>query len=126
MEERTRFVVEYESGDWTMTELCDFYGISRKTGYKILSRWEEAGSNGLADQSRAPRTHPNQTPEKIEEEILALRRAHMSWGPRKLRGKLKQRDPDRNWPSSSTIGALLKRSGLIHGSRPHLHPHDHA
>jgi transposase InsO family protein len=118
MEERARFVVEYESGEWTMTELCDFYGISRKTGYKILSRWREAGGVGLADQSRAPERHPNQTPEKVEEQILALRRAHMSWGPRKLRGKLVERHPERNWPAPSTIGVLLKRSGLVPGQRP--------
>lgn len=35
VEERARFVVEYENGEWTMAELCRQYGISRKTGYKI-------------------------------------------------------------------------------------------
>ena len=117
MEERARFVVEYESGEWSMTDLCDWYGISRKTGYKILSRWRETGTGGLQDRSRSARSHPNQTPAKIEEQVLALRRAHMRWGPRKLRGKLDSLYPEQVWPAPSTIGTLLKRAGLITGPR---------
>ena len=112
VEERTRFVVEYESGAWTMSELCRHHGISRKTGYKILVRWEQAGAEGLKDLSRAPRRHPNQTPAQIEEAVLAVRRAHMRWGPRKLRGWLEDRYPRYQWPAPSTIGELLKRAGL--------------
>ena len=54
MKERVRFVAEYEWGHYTMTELCERFGISRKTGYKILGRREEEGLAGLAERSRAP------------------------------------------------------------------------
>jgi putative transposase len=117
VEERARFVVEYESGEWTMAELCRHFGIARKTGYEIVARWEEAGAAGLQDRSRAPRTHPNQTPAGVEAAVLELRRAHMSWGPRKLRRWLEDRHPDQGWPAPSTIGALLGRAGLVHARR---------
>lgn len=113
MEERTRFVVEYESGELTMAELCRHYGISRKTGYKIVARWEQGGGEGLKDLSRAPHRHPNQTPGDVEAAVLGLRRAHMRWGPRKLRGWLEERYPHQSWPVASTMGALLKREGLV-------------
>jgi len=113
VEERARFVVEYESGEWTMTELCRYYGIARKTGYKWAERFAAGGVAGLQEESRAPRRHPNQTPEAIEAAVLALRQAHMRWGPRKLRQYLQDRHPHRAWPAASTMGELLKREGLV-------------
>jgi transposase InsO family protein len=118
MEERARFVVEYESGEWNMAELCRHYGIARKTGYKIVSRWQQYGAEGLKNLSRTPHRHPNQTPAEVEEQILAARHVHMRWGPRKLRSWLEARHPERIWPAPSTIGELLKRAGLV--SRPRL------
>lgn len=118
VEERSRFVVEYESGEWTMAERCRHYGIARKTGYKILARWERGGADGLKDLSRMPHRHPNQTPAPIEEQILAVRHAHMRWGPRKLRRVLETRHPGQSWPAPSTIGELIRRAGLA--SRPRL------
>ena len=37
-DERARFVRDFESGHWSMTELCERYGVSRPTGYKWLAR----------------------------------------------------------------------------------------
>jgi hypothetical protein len=65
------------------------------------------------ERNRAPRRHPNQTPEEIERMILELRQAHMRWGPRKLKRILERDEPGRRWPTASTIGALLKREGLV-------------
>jgi putative transposase len=100
-----------------MAELCRRYEISRRTGYKILARWQQSGAAGLEDLSRAPHWHPNQTSAAVEAAVLALRRAHMSWGPRKLRARLEARHPDQAWPAPSTIGALLTRAGLVHARR---------
>jgi transposase InsO family protein len=113
VEERTRFVLEYESGRYTMAELCRHYEIARKTGYKWVERREQQGLEGLKDGSRGPLRHPNQTPRQIEEWILELRRGHMRWGPRKLKRVLEEMDPARAWPATSTIGQLLKREGLV-------------
>jgi len=117
VEERARFVLEYESGEINLAELCRHYGIARKTGYKWLERFAADKLEGLQDVSRAARRHPNQTPREIEEQVLELRQAHMRWGPRKLRRYLQERRPGRGWPAASTIGELLKREGLVSARR---------
>lgn len=113
MEERTRFVLEYERGWWTMTDLCAIFGIARETGYYWLRRYQQGGLEALRDQSRMPERHPNQTPAKIERAVLELRREHMRWGPRKLKRVLEREAPERPWPAASTIGAMLAREGLV-------------
>jgi transposase InsO family protein len=113
MEEKLRFVFEYEAGAHSVTELCQRYEIARETGYVWLRRYRQAGAAGLLERSRAPRRHRNQTPEEIEQLVLELRQAHMRWGPRKLKRVLQRDQPGRAWPATSTIGALLKREGLV-------------
>src|SRR6202167_2107903 len=113
VDERVRFVLEQERELHTMTELCEIYEISRETGYYWLRRYQQGGLEALEDRGRAPERHPNQTPERIEEAVLQLRRAHMSWGPRKLKRVLEREAPQRPWPAASTIGAMLSREGLV-------------
>src|SRR5438445_9634776 len=113
MEEKLRFVFEFESGEHTMTELCQQYEIARQTGYVWLWRYRQAGVPGLVERSRAAHRHRNQTPEEIERMVLELRQAHMRWGPRKLQRVLERDEPGRAWPATSTIGELLKREGLV-------------
>ena len=112
VERRKQFVAECRSGEWTMTELCRAHGISRPTGYEVLRRYERDGEWGLEEQSRAPQRHPNQTAPAIEEQVLGLRRLHPRWGPRTLKARLQQLQPQIEWPAASTIGSLLDREGL--------------
>lgn len=113
MEERMRFVLEHETGLYTMTELCAAHNIARETGYFWVRRYQQGGLEALQDLSRAPARHPNQTPERIEQAVLDLRREHMSWGPRKLKRVLEREEPQQGWPAASTMGALLAREGLV-------------
>jgi transposase InsO family protein len=112
MEEKLRFVFEYQQRERTMTELCARYGITRETGYVWWRRYQAVGWEGLVEKSRATQRHRNQTAEVIEGMVLEMRQAHMSWGPRKLKHRLERDEPGRRWPAASTIGALLKRSGM--------------
>jgi transposase InsO family protein len=112
MEEKARFVLEYEQDVYTMTELCHRYGIARETGYVWLRRYQQTGLEGLWELPRAPHQPANQTGEEIEAGVLELRQAHMRWGPRKLKRVLERDQPGRKWPAASTIGAILKREGL--------------
>jgi putative transposase len=121
MEEKLRFVLQYDSGEYTMTELCQRFEVTRETGYVWLRRYRQSGLPGLVERSRAAHRHPNQTPEAIERMVLELRQAHMHWGLRKLRRILQRDEPGRCWPAVSTIGALLKREGLVVGRRKRLH-----
>src|ERR1051326_7553714 len=132
MEEKLRFVFEYEQGHWSMTELCQRYEIARETGYVWIRRYRERGLDGLVEQSRAAGRHANQTPGEIEQKVLELRQAHMRWGPRKLKRILERDEPGRVWPAASTIGTLLKREGLVVARRkrrrtaPYSEPLAHA
>jgi len=121
MEEKLRFILEYEADEESMTELCQRYDISRETGYLTLRRYRMAGLAGLLPQSHAAHRHGNQTPEEIEQKVLELRQAHMRWGPRKLKHILERDEPGRNWPAASTIGTLLKREGLVVARKRRLH-----
>jgi transposase InsO family protein len=113
MEEKLRFVFEYERDESSMTELCQRFGIARETGYVWLRRYRQSGVAGLAEMKRAARRHRNQTPAAIEQMVLELRQAHMRWGPRKLKRILERDEPGRSWPAASTMGELLKREGLV-------------
>jgi transposase InsO family protein len=95
-----------------MSDLCREYGISRKTGDKFKARFERLGLAGLEDRSRAPRVIPHKTPPELEELIIAERRAHPSWGPRKIKDVLERR-LGHVVPSHSAVGGVLKRAGLV-------------
>jgi putative transposase len=112
MDERIRFIGALLAQEESMTELCERFGISRKTGYKLRRRYLAEGAAGIADRSRAPRVIPWAITGAQAEAIVGVRRAHPSWGPRKLRANLQQRAPEQGWPAPSTIGELLRRQGL--------------
>lgn len=116
MLERHHFAQDFASGHWTMTELCDRYGISRNTGYKWLHRYEQDGPRGLLDRSRAPRSCPHETPAEIVALILEEHR-RFGWGARKILKRLHTADPKRDWPARSTIFDILARHGRVHQRR---------
>ncbi len=132
MEEKLRFVFEYEQRERSLTELCQRYGIARETGYVWIRRYREKGIEGLIERSRSALRHENQTAAEIEQKVLELRQAHMRWGPRKLKRVLERDEPGRVWPAASTIGTLLKREGLVVARRkrrrtaPYTEPLAHA
>jgi transposase len=113
--ERLRFVGDYESGQWTMSELCERFGISRPTGYKWIGR-SRAPDGCLAELSRAPHHCPHRTAARIEDLIVAARREY-GWGAKKLRQILSTRHRDRTWPARSTINDILERHGLLRKNR---------
>lgn len=115
MQERLEFIAAWKTEEEeTVAELCRRFGITRRTGYKWLGRYEQAGWAGLVERSRAPLRHANQVEAGVEEEVLAARRRRPQWGPRKLRDWLRRKQPERSWPAASTIGAMLQRRGLTH------------
>ena len=113
MDQRVLFIADQQTGLWTMTELCERYEISRKTGYKWLERFRTEGACGLKNRSHAALVHGRATPQHIVDAIVGLRRERPSWGPRKIVAKLEARQDDIDWPSASTAGDILKRAGLV-------------
>lgn len=100
-----------------MAELCRDFGISRKTGYKLLARYEDEGPEGLRDRSRAPHSSPQQTRPEIEAAILRARKAHPTWGSKKLLVLLEREREADELPARSTIDAILKRAGVVKARR---------
>lgn len=113
MDERLRFIADWRQGAWTFESLCEAYGISRKTGYKYVRRYQHEGLDGLKDRSRAPKNQPNRVDSEIIAAIVKARRSHPRWGPRKLLRWLSVRDTRTDWPSRSTVANILKREGLV-------------
>ena len=111
LNERMRFVIRLESGE-RMVDLCREFGISRKTGYKFWNRFKNGGPTALGDFSRRPGSHPNQTPDEIRELVVLARRAHPTWGPKKLRVVLRELHPGLRIPAASTIGQVLQQEGM--------------
>jgi transposase InsO family protein len=113
MDERLRFIADIMSDEGSMASLCRDYGISRKTGYKYLSRYWEYGIDGLKDRSRSPCSHPHAVSPEITGKIVKVRSEHPRWGARKLKAYLERHHPNHSWPAASTIGEVLKRHGLV-------------
>jgi putative transposase len=117
MDLRMQFVREWQSGCWTMTELCADYQVSRKTGYKWVARHELSGRRGLEDRSRRPHHSPRTTDPEVVTRLVGLRHRHPHWGAKKLLALAARQDPATAWPSRSTVCDVLKAQGLVRARR---------
>ncbi len=113
MEQRLEFIEAWLKKDLTVSRLCSEFGISRKTGYKIIGRFKAEGMNGLADLSRRPHSHPSTTSDEIAELICMMRARHPTEGAETLLERIRRKHPDLALPVASTAHEILRRSGLI-------------
>jgi transposase InsO family protein len=126
MEQRQQFIADHRRALYSMSELCERYGISRKTGYKWLGRFEAEGRVGLSDRSHAPRHCPHRIEPAMASLLGDTRRAHPSWGPAKILDYLRPRYRKvHTWPAISTVGDLFTREGLIEKRRRRRRPVQH-
>lgn len=112
MSARKEFVLLACQEGANIRALCRQFGISPKTGYKLLRRYATEGEAGLADRPKRPKSSPNRTPDAVEASILALRDQHPAWGGRKLGARLKALGHT-DMPCPSTITAILRRHDRI-------------
>src|ERR1700761_4141910 len=112
MDQRLCFIAACLRADEPMSGLCLRFQISRKTGYKWLSRYRDFGAAGLVDLSSARHTLAPAVDRAITDAVIALRKQRPTWGPRKLLARLSIDRPEIVWPASSTIGDFLHREGL--------------
>ena len=117
MNERVRFIGSYVEPGEPFSTLCEGFGVSRKTGYKWVERYESDGVADLEERSRAPLSHPHAVAEHVVEKILRARKKHPRWGPRKLRVILQRHYPQLALPATSTIGEVLRKHGLTQKRR---------
>ena len=112
MDERLKFVARLLDGE-KMAVMCREFDISRKTGYKIFSRYKDCGLEGLTDRSRRPYRHGMRLPFQIEKLIVQLKQDHPSWGAPKIREKIRRLHSEITLPAISTVHAVLDRNGLV-------------
>ena len=80
MSQRQEFVLLASLEKSNISQLCHRFGISRKTGYKWLKRYQSQGHSGLMARSRRPKQSPDQTPNHVVESILKVRNDHPASG----------------------------------------------
>ena len=113
MEQKLLFIKMWQSGNYTITALCERFSISRTTGHKLVKRFVREGGKCLVTNSKAPNSNPQKTNKKIESYIVKIRNKYPNWGARKLKVLLEEKYPTKYFPSETTINAILKRNNLI-------------
>jgi len=113
---RLSFVQEILVLQQSVTAACRKYGISRKTGYKWLKRYQAGCAEDLADRSRRPQYSPERTAPELEQQVLHVRDT-FGWGAPKiwayLRNQAQQTRKAAALPSERTIGNILRRHQRI-------------
>lgn len=117
LEQRVGMLCDYESGAFTVTELCARYGVSRDVFYKWKARRESGAGDWFMDRSHAAHDCPHRTAPALSQAVVAVRRRFPHFGPKKIRALLMREQPGQAWPAASTMGDILRRAGLIQ-SRP--------
>jgi len=117
---RSRFVADFESCLYTMTELCESRKSAGRPGTSGLSGMGSQGAEGLKDRSRAPNHRPTQTPAEVADRLVELRRKHPTWDRGSCR-LLKKHEPEQAWAAAAPSRGP-QAEGLVTapaGSSPH-------
>jgi len=121
MEQRMDLIIDWRRGEYSIVELSRIYGVSRKTVYKWVGRYDPDNPDSLKERTRDPLSHPNATPAEIVDMIVKAKLANQRWGPKKLLARLEREHPDCRWPALSTASEILRRHGLV--KHRHLRRH---
>lgn len=117
MDQRKKLIGIAKTKAMSFSDACEAFGVSRKTGYKWLERYDSGGVAGLEERSRAPKVVPWALSSSMKSRLIALRKRRPRWGPRKLLAWLEDHEPELELPAASTVGELLKREGLVQSRR---------
>jgi putative transposase len=126
-DQRKMLIESYLKGSCTMTELCNQFGVSRKTAYKWLRRYESMGINGLKDQPKAPHNPKILFKEEDIQMAIDLKLKHWRRGPKKILEMLFRNYPKKQWPSPTRLYEIFKQNNLTRPKRikrrvPATHP----
>jgi transposase InsO family protein len=120
MSKKKQFIELALAPNSNISSLCVQFGISRKTGYKLIKRHSQEGLNGLEERSRKRLTQPTKTSPEIEKLILSVKATHPDWGGEKLRKYLSNKGYE-FMPTEKTIDRILKRHGLVTAEESEKH-----
>ena len=119
MKERRSFIEAMLKQDKPFCQLCQEYGISEKTGHKWKNRFYEQGFNGLSEESRAPRKHPNAIDGDTAAILIRLRNDHPTWGGKKLKAIYARMYPNQPQRSLSSVNRIIEKAGFLKKKRVH-------
>jgi len=113
MDEKIKFIALVKSDVYSFAEACRRFGISRKSGYVLLARYEREGAGGLEPRSRAVHHHPNATEQSMIAQLLEMKGRYPKLSAGKVLDRLRMEGQAQGLPARSTVGELFKRYGLI-------------
>jgi len=113
MDEKVKFIAAIKQKHYYMSEICEKVGISRKTGYKWLKRYENEGPKGLYERSRARIIQKNRTSDSQLKLILDTKQRFQHWGPKKIKCWLETNYTNKKFPAASTIGNILQKHAMV-------------
>ena len=112
VEQRYLAVLAVIADGETVSDVAARWGVDRSTLHRWLSRYEAGGLEGLGDRSHRPASCPHQMTGEVEAAVLEARRAHPSWGPRRICFELARRGVEPP-PSESGVYRALRRAGMV-------------
>lgn len=112
MDQKISFIREWESGQYYFKSLCEAYGISRQTGYKLISRYQSEGLSSIVPKTSRPSQSPSMSSKPIISKVKFWRKKK-GWGAKKIRVKMVDELGDSAVPSVTTIHNILIREGLV-------------
>lgn len=121
MDLKIQLIADWQSNNFSITDLSQKFRISRPTVYKLVGRYEQLGIEGLKEQSRAPKNCPHRTPKSILNLIVQEKLKNRKRGPRKIRAQLKRKYPGLHLPAISTVSYWLKKEGLVKERKKRQH-----
>lgn len=111
--QKMRFIADWLSDEFSFSDLCNRYQISRQCGYELVNRFQMEGELAFEERSHARHIHPNKTSEEIIQVILNTKHRFQTWGPIAIKAWLEDEYDELAWPAASTIGDILKKHGLV-------------
>jgi transposase InsO family protein len=113
-EERLRWILPIYNKEIKLIDAAKVCPHSQRSLERWLSSYRKCGEAGLKPKSTRPKTNPNETPIRIKEQIISLRKQTkecakvLSWKLEQDKGiKIHER----------TIGKIIKKEGLTHKYR---------
>lgn len=108
-EERYRWIKPILDKEITIIQMAKACPFSERTLKYWLSNYRKHGKSGLCDKSRRPKSQPNETPIRIKERVIELRK-ETNLCAEKLNYKLKK---EGIYIHTRTVGKILKTEGLV-------------
>lgn len=109
LEERLRWVIPIATKEKRLKDTLSVFPYGGRTLKRWLKQYRLYGEAGLIPKSTRPKTQPNETPIRVKEEVVALRK-ETKLCALKLHWRLKKLNVD---VPTSTISKILKDEGMV-------------